>query len=69
MAKPYGPICNLDCKYCFFLEKEDLYGKKSFAMSEATLEIFVKQYIAGQPEHAEYKPRFLFKYLFKWKLW
>jgi len=20
MAKPIGPICNLDCKYCFYLE-------------------------------------------------
>ena len=22
LAKPSGPICNLDCTYCFFLEKE-----------------------------------------------
>jgi len=25
MTKPIGPICNLDCKYCFYLEKETLY--------------------------------------------
>ena len=25
LAKPIGPICNLDCKYCFYLEKENLY--------------------------------------------
>ncbi len=25
LAKPVGPICNLDCKYCFYLEKEKLY--------------------------------------------
>lgn len=25
MAKAIGPICNLDCKYCFYLEKEQLY--------------------------------------------
>ena len=25
MTKPVGPICNLDCKYCFYLEKEQLY--------------------------------------------
>lgn len=25
LAKPTGAICNLDCKYCFFLSKEMLY--------------------------------------------
>ncbi len=25
LAKPTGPICNLDCEYCFFLSKESLY--------------------------------------------
>ena len=25
MMKPRGAICNLDCKYCYFLAKEDLY--------------------------------------------
>ncbi len=24
LAKPSGPICNLDCEYCFFLSKEAL---------------------------------------------
>jgi sulfatase maturation enzyme AslB (radical SAM superfamily) len=24
MSKPIGPICNLDCAYCFYLEKEAL---------------------------------------------
>jgi uncharacterized protein len=27
MTKPVGPICNLDCTYCFYLEKEKLYPK------------------------------------------
>jgi uncharacterized protein len=27
LAKPIGPICNLDCKYCFYLEKESLYPR------------------------------------------
>ena len=25
MTKPIGPICNLDCEYCFYLEKEKLF--------------------------------------------
>ena len=26
VAKPIGPACNLDCEYCFYLEKQALYG-------------------------------------------
>lgn len=49
LAKPIGPICNLGCKYCFYLEKELLYphvGK--WAMSEEVLDNFVRQYINAQ---------------------
>lgn len=50
MTKPVGPICNLDCKYCFYLEKEKLYpGTKNWAMSPEVLESYVRQYIAAQP--------------------
>ncbi len=53
LAKPIGPICNLACEHCFYLEKEQLYpDTRSFRMSEATLEQFTRQYIEGQPEHA-----------------
>lgn len=49
MAKPTGPICNLDCKYCFYLEKEDLYpGQHRWAMSEEVLESYIRQYIQAQ---------------------
>jgi uncharacterized protein len=49
MAKPMGPICNLDCKYCFYLEKEKLFpANEHFRMSDAVLEQFVRQYIAAQ---------------------
>jgi uncharacterized protein len=50
MTKPIGPICNLDCKYCFYLEKENLYPQtKQWAMSPEVLERYVDQYIAAQP--------------------
>src|SRR5579864_4694288 len=50
LTKPIGPICNLDCKYCFYLEKENLYpGEKQWRMSDAVLEEYVRQYIQSQP--------------------
>jgi uncharacterized protein len=50
LAKPIGPICNLDCKYCFYLEKEQLYpDERRWRMSDAVLETFIRQYIESQP--------------------
>jgi uncharacterized protein len=50
MAKPHGPICNLDCTYCYYLEKEKLYPAeaRSFRMKDDVLEAFVRQNIAAQ---------------------
>ena len=49
MIKPIGPICNLDCKYCFYLEKENLYPKKTkWEMSEEVLDSYIRQYIESQ---------------------
>ena len=49
MTKPIGPICNLDCEYCFYLDKEELYPEtRSFRMDDAVLENYVKQYIEAQ---------------------
>ncbi|MCL4216404.1 MAG: anaerobic sulfatase-maturation protein [Candidatus Hydrogenedentes bacterium] len=49
MTKPIGPLCNLDCTYCFYLEKEKLYGKQpDWAMPEPVLESYVRQYIESQ---------------------
>ncbi len=49
MLKPRGAICNLDCAYCYYLAKEDLYPAGTFRMSDAVLESFTRQYIASQP--------------------
>ena len=49
MAKPVGPICNLDCRYCFYLEKEKLYpATSSWTMSDDLLESYIRQYIEAQ---------------------
>lgn len=50
MSKPIGPICNLDCEYCYYLHKEDLYGRgERWRMPESTLETYIRQYIDAQP--------------------
>jgi uncharacterized protein len=50
MAKPIGPKCNLDCTYCFYLEKEALYpDTRNFRMSDEVLERYISGYIAAQP--------------------
>jgi len=49
MIKPFGPICNLGCRYCFYLEKKNLYkNASSFHMSPEVLELFIRQYVASQ---------------------
>ncbi len=48
LAKPSGPICNLDCSYCFFLEKEALYPGDRFRMSDAVVETYIRQVIESQ---------------------
>ncbi len=43
LAKPTGAVCNLDCKYCFFLSKEKLYPGSRFRMTDELLETYIKQ--------------------------
>ncbi len=48
MVKPRGPICNLNCGYCYYLAKEKLYPGSDFRMSDAVLDSFTRQYIEAQ---------------------
>ncbi|HHF3390457.1 TPA: anaerobic sulfatase maturase [Haemophilus influenzae] len=47
MAKPTGSICNLDCQYCFYLEKPHLNQR---AMTNEVLEAYIKSYIETTPQ-------------------
>ena len=49
LAKPTGAICNLDCKYCFFLSKEMLYPGSRFRMADELLETYIRQLLESQP--------------------
>jgi len=45
MIKPRGAVCNLDCRYCFYLHKEKLYPDSGSRMSDEMLERHVRQHI------------------------
>jgi uncharacterized protein len=45
MAKPIGAICNLNCKYCFYTPKKELYPGMLLGMSDEVLEEYTRQYI------------------------
>ena len=49
LAKPTGAVCNLDCKYCFYLPQESLYPESTFRMSDEVLQAYIRQYIESQP--------------------
>jgi uncharacterized protein len=50
-AKPIGSICNLGCRYCYYLSKEHLYPKnESFRMADDVLERYIIQHIEACPD-------------------
>ena len=48
MTKPRGPICNLDCGYCYYTPKSKMYPDSDFRMTDEVLESFTRQYIESQ---------------------
>src|SRR5512137_701485 len=50
VAKPIGPVCNLNCEYCFYLEKQALFALgEPYPMSDDVLSAFIANYITSQP--------------------
>ena len=53
MAKPIGPACNLNCDYCFYLEKQALFGEsENYRMNDTVLSAYITKYITSQPSPA-----------------
>jgi uncharacterized protein len=50
-AKPIGPLCNMRCRYCYYLEKERLYpAGESFRMPHDLLETYLVQHMDASPD-------------------
>lgn len=50
-TKPVGPVCNLGCTYCYYLEKSKLFGEdRILHMQEEVLEIYIRQHIEATTE-------------------
>lgn len=50
VAKPIGPVCNLNCEYCFYLEKQALFGPgEQYRMPDKVLSAFIAGYVSSQP--------------------
>jgi len=45
-----GPVCQIECDYCFYLEKRALFGQgEDYRMPEDVLAAYTAQYVRSQP--------------------
>ncbi|MFQ5849450.1 MAG: anaerobic sulfatase maturase [Candidatus Binatia bacterium] len=50
-TKPVGAICNMDCHYCYYLKKQDLFPEgEPFRMTDDLLEQYIVQHIQASPK-------------------
>ncbi len=50
-VKPAGALCNLACRYCYYLEKDDLHPEgEPRRMPDDLLESYLVQHIAASPD-------------------
>ena len=45
MVKPVGATCNLDCSYCYYRDKAEIYSAPQNRMTDDVLEEYVRQYL------------------------
>lgn len=54
MLKPASSLCNLNCEYCYYTEKSDMYRAQGagsrMTLSDELLEKFTRQYIEAQTQ-------------------
>ena len=49
LAKPIGPVCDIKCEYCFYLEKRALFDKdEHYRMPDDVLAAYIRQYVETQ---------------------
>jgi uncharacterized protein len=49
-AKPIGPLCNLNCRYCYYLNKQPLHANAaSLRMPDSLLDAYIRQHIEASP--------------------
>lgn len=50
MTKPIGPVCNLRCDYCYYLQKKSLFPpNERYRMRSEVLEAYIKSFITESP--------------------
>jgi len=55
--KPAGAVCNLDCRYCYYLKTQRAYPPgESFRMPDSLLEEYTAQHIAAAPGRSSASP-------------
>jgi hypothetical protein len=56
LTKPIGPVCDLACEYCFYLEKHALFGKgENYPMSDDVLAAYIRQLDGPRDIHGVYR--------------
>jgi serine-type anaerobic sulfatase-maturating enzyme len=50
LVKPIGPVCDIKCEYCFYLEKRALFDRdERYRMPDDVLAAYIAQYVESQP--------------------